>query len=362
MGENHLPTFTIQKLLSIYGSDTTRATVISAEKAGLIPAAQRKDAGSVRVRHWDLKDVPKLGARYGFLKRFNRPMVITVFTTKGGVLKTTLALNIARMAALHDMKTCVVGLDLQGDITHTLGFDAEVEDTANMEEALALLNNARGLADLHSGEATLDDIILPTDIPTLSVIPETPELAMLEQGVAQVLRREYWLKEHVTDRLKEKFDLVVLDCSPNWNFLVTNALVACDVLVCPLECKINNFRNFRVFQAFTETFRRTLHLDFEQVFVPSRLTSTRKLSTSIRAWYMSNIRGCTNTAIRESAQGEEATAAKLSLPEYAPRSVVADEMRELLLEIWARTAAAVERPAITSSPTPTREAPVTANA
>ena len=338
-----MPTYTIQKVLSVYGSSATRPTIISAEKAGSIPSARRKDAGSVKVRHWRIEDLPKIGARYGFLKKLKQPVVLAVFTTKGGVLKTSLALNVARMAALHDIRTCVVGLDLQGDITNALGFETEVDDGADIEEALARLNSARGLSDLFAGDAKLDELLLSTDLPTLSVLPETPELAMLEQNISRELRREYWLREHVTEPLKKDFDLVILDCGPNWNFLVTNALVACDALICPLECKINNFRNFKVFRAFTEAFRKTLRLDFEQIFVPTRLTSTRKLSTAIRAWYLQHVPGCTTVAVRESIQGEEAIAARLSVPEYAPRGIVADEMRELLQEIWSRLAIAVAR-------------------
>jgi len=353
MTSSKMQTYTIKKVLSMYGSSATRQTIISAENTGAIPPAMRREAGSVRVRHWDIKDLPKIGARYGFLKRPSRPLVIAVFTTKGGVLKTTLSVNIARMAALHNIKTCVVGLDLQGDITSALGFETDVDDNADMNEALERLNSARGLTSLFEGEDTIDNLLLNSDLPTLKVIPETPELAMLEQIVSLEYRREYWLKEKVTDSLKEHFDLIVLDCGPNWNFLVTNALVACDVLICPLECKINNFRNFKVFKAFTESFRTKLHLNFEQVFVPSRLTSTRKLSTEIRSWYMQNVPGCTTVAIRESVLGEESMAAKLSVPEYAPHGIVADEMRELLVEIWSRLEAAARRQPQAPSPSPT---------
>jgi len=136
MDENQQPTYTVQKVLSIFGSSVPRPTVISAEGSGLIPRAKRRSTGSVKVRQWDLADIPKLGARYGFMRPLKRPTVVTVFTTKGGVLKTTLAVNLARMAALHDIRTCVVGLDLQGDITNCLGFEADVEDNDDVDAAL----------------------------------------------------------------------------------------------------------------------------------------------------------------------------------------------------------------------------------
>ncbi len=328
--------FSIQKILNVFGSSAPRATVVSAENAGLIPPAERRSTGSVRVRQWDVADVPKIGARYGFLKKPLSPVVVAVFTTKGGVLKTTLSLNIARMAALHDIKTAVVGLDLQGDITNALGFESDVSDDDSIDEAMEELDEQRGLNDIFAGDAEIEDVMTPTDLPTLSAIPETPELAILERSLVNELAREGWLKTHVTDKLKKDYDLIILDCGPSWNLLVTNAIAACDVLISPLECKINNFRNLKVFRSFTDSFREKLKLDFEQIFIPTRLTSTRKLSTAIRAWYMSNLSGCTNLAIRESTAGEESVAAQLSLPEYAPKSIPADEMRELLVEIWSR--------------------------
>ena len=335
--------YSVQKILNIFGSDVPRATVISAEKAGLIPEAGRRSSGSVRTRQWEISELPKLGARYGFLKRPASPVVVAVFTTKGGVLKSSIAMNLARMAALHDIKTAVVGLDLQGDITCNLGFDNDIEDSDDIEEALEQADKLRGLNDVFAGDVTLEDVTLPTDLPTLFVIPETPELAVLDSSLVNEVAREKWLRTEVTDELKKSFDLIILDCGPSWNQLVTNAITACDVLISPLECKINNFRNLKVFRGFTEKFRTKMRLNFKQIFIPTRLVSTRRLSSAIRSWYMKQLPGCTNIAVRESNVGEEAVAAQMSLPEYAPKSITADEMRELLVEIWSHFPAAEKK-------------------
>lgn len=335
--------FGIQKILKIFGSDATRSAVIKAELGGQIPEPKRKQTGSLKRRMWSIEDLPGIGERYGFLKKPERPMCVAVFTTKGGVLKTTLALNLARMAALHNIRTCVVGLDMQGDITAALGFNNDLEESEDMQTAISRLNSTHGLSDVYSGERSLDEVLRPTDIPTLFFIPETPELVALEQLITNKHRREYWLKESVVEPLKKQFDLVILDCSPNWNRLITNALVASDALVSPLECKINNFRNFQVFREFLDAFKTELKLDFDFIFVPSRFTSTRKLSTEIRGWYLANVQGCVHGAIRETVMGEEAVAMHVSLPEYAPSSLVADEMREILLEIWSRLSDVLRR-------------------
>lgn len=255
-----------------------------------------------------------------------------MFVTKGGVLKSSLTLNIARMAALHGIRTCVVGLDMQGDVSNALG-DVMDEDVS-LDEALSRASATKGLAQLYTGDATLDDVLKPTDLPNLFYIPETPELVALDQSLINRNRREYWLRDQVVMPLKREFDLVLLDCSPNWNRLITNALVASDVLVSPLECKINNFRNLTTFRALIQEFSEDMAASFRHVFVPTRFTPTRKLSREIRDWYVQNLATCTHEAVRESIQGEESMAMRVSIPEFAPTSVAANEMRALLSEIW----------------------------
>ena len=240
------------------------------------------------------------------------------------------------MAALHNQRVCIIGLDMQCDITSALGYQVDLDEAETFEAALEQLNSVYGLADFAKGTVSLDDIILPTDIPTLSFIPETPELVALEREVSTRTMRDFWLREKVIEPLKKKFDLIILDCSPNWNMLISNALVSCDVLVSPLECKINNYRNYRAFKAYLESFKRDTNCAFSEVFIPTKFTSTRKLSSEIRSWYLANVPGCINGAIRESVHAEEAVASHLSLPEHSPSSLVADEMREVLLEIWSR--------------------------
>ncbi len=277
-------------------------------------------------------DVTELGREVGFLRRPEEPLAISIFVTKGGVLKTTLTLNLARMAALHGIRVCVVGLDMQGDITQALGCAGPDEDQS-LEDALKTLNSLKGLADFSQGQTSLDSIICPTEIPTLFYIPETPDLVGLDQSLLSRNRREYWLKENVIDHLKESFDLILMDCSPNWNRLINNALVASDAVISPIESKINNFRNLKTFRALMAEFGRDMRLEFKHLFVPTRLVSSRRLSREIYEWYRANLETCTAYSIREGVQGEEATALRLSIPEHSPGCAAAAEIRLLLSEI-----------------------------
>lgn len=324
--------YTVQKVLKLYGLDLTRDALIKAENTGLIPPAIRDG----NRRTWSLADLPKIGERYGFMKRPARPMVVSIFTTKGGVLKSTVAVNLARMAALHNIKTCVIGLDMQCDVTSALGFQVDLDESSSLSEAMQKLGSIYGLPDLNKPNVSLDEILCETDIPTLSLIPETPDLVVLEREISNRNLRDFWLRDNVTEPLKKQFDLIILDCSPNWNLLISNALMACDVLISPLECKINNFRNYQAFKAYLDNFKVDTKKDFKHIFVPTKYTSTRKLSSEIRTWYLSHVPGCISCVIRESAPGEEAMASHVSLPEYSQKSLVADEMREVINEIWLR--------------------------
>ena len=327
---------TVQNVLRLFNSQMTRGALVKAESSGLIPKAQREGAGAVQRRVWDANDLPLIGERYGFLKHFDKPMCVSVFTTKGGVLKTTLALNICRIAALHNIKTCAVGLDMQMDLSTSLGFDMELDESDDLKSAIEKMSRVRGLADLAAGRSSLDEIILPTDLPTLSFIPETSELVSLEKDISNKNLRDFWLKSNVVDKLKQKFELIVLDCSPNWNMLVSNALVASDALISPLECKINNFRNYKAFETYLSAFKQEIGLSFGEIFVPTKIASNKKLSKEIRNWYLSNIQNCISTGIRESLVSEEAVANNTSLLEYQPSNVASDEMREVVVEIWSR--------------------------
>lgn len=325
--------FPLKKAYQIFGRDWNDPAIDESR----LPSFARSLSDNRQLKSWTFRELPAVGEIIGFLEKPSHPVAIAVFVTKGGVLKSTLTLNLARMAALHGIRTCVVGLDMQGDITTALSsetYDDSSDDETSLSDALAKFDALRGLADVFSGDVKLEDVVLATEIPSLSYIPETPELVALDQSLIHRNRREYWLKERVVQPLKEQYDLILLDCSPNWNRLITNALVACDVLISPLECKINNFRNFKTFQGLLKEFKDDMRSEFRQIFVPTRFSPNRKLSREIYEWYRANLQNCSETAIRESLQGEEAMAMRLSIPEYAPSSAPADEMRNLLREIW----------------------------
>lgn len=323
----------VQRLVKLFG--VSRQGLAKAESKNLIPPSIRVDGNS--QRRWGIWDVPKIGAHYGFLKPFKSAKAVTVFSIKGGVLKTTLAMNLARVAALNGVKVIVVGLDIQGDVTSCLGYSVDLNDVNTVQEAIDRLRMPIGLYEVYRKNVELDDVIVGTNLPTLHQIPETQDLAHLDRDIfSNEHFRASWLKENVIDPLKRKYDLIIVDCGPSWNTLTSNALHACDVLISPLECKISQFNSMQAFDVYMDQHKPLLRANYSHIFVPTRYSSTRKLSKEIRTHYLQTLANCTLHAIRESSLCEEALSQEQSVVEYKPTDAVAQEMRELVCEIWER--------------------------
>lgn len=323
-----------KKVLNLFALQDSPAYSLDALKKSIL---QKKLPAFPKGRKsWTGEQIPQIGEHFGFIKKTSTPKVMTLFVTKGGVLKSSLTLNIARMCALHNIKTCVLGLDMQGDISSLLNKHQSIESSENMDAAIEELESTMGIADIFFGHSDLTSLIQDTDIPNLKYIPETPELIALNQALNTRNHREYWLQDHVIQPLKKEFDLILIDAPPNWNLLITNALVATDLLLSPLECRINNFRNFKMFNSFISDFKKEMQLHFQHLYLPTRYNMQRKLSQEIYEWYVTNIENCLSLKIKETNLGEEAIAMKLSFPEFAPGKSLAIEMNQIIKQVWSQ--------------------------
>jgi chromosome partitioning protein len=328
--------FNVNKVLKLYGSSINRISLIQAEKNGLIPSPGRSQTGTIQRRMWKTDELPLIGERYGFLKKPTTKRCISIFSMPGGVYKTSLALNISRLAALHNIRTCVVGLDPQGSISNALKRADARTQCEQIEATFAQLQQPDGLLALFNGQMKIEELIEPTDLSTLSIIRESPRLAMLDRKLNDETKRPNWLEEQVINPLKETFDLVILDCPSQWNSLVENSIVACDALISPIECSTYQLSALNVFQNLVDDTRSQRKLNFKHIFVPTRFMSTRDQCSEIKSWYFRNLENVTLSVIRESNEGKRAMEARLSVPENSPTSLIADEMRELVKEIWSK--------------------------
>lgn len=325
--------YSLQKISQLYDFyESRKITLEDIQKKiqnGVLPAPRKGRGGF----GWDSAQMHLVSMHFSPLRRAEKARVATIFVTKGGVLKTTLTLNLARIYALNGIKTLVIGLDLQSDITAALGFQS-LHSVDSLSAAMQEVNQTRGLFDHFTNQCALQELIQKTDLENLDLIPETPELISLDQALVLKTRRENWLQDRIIKPLLPHYDLILLDCSPNWNQLISNALVASDLLISPLECRVNNYRNLRLFLGLVQEARQELSLDFEHIFVPTKLNSQRKLSCEIEHWYRDHLKNCTKRSIRESLIGEEASALHLSIAEHAPETKAAEEIKLIALQIW----------------------------
>jgi len=148
--------------------------------------------------------------------------IICIANQKGGVGKTTTAVNLSASLAVAEKQCLLVDCDPQGNATAGLGID---------KEALPI-----GVYELILGSAREDEAICRTVLKGLSLMGATANLIGAEVEMVTAEEREYRLRRHLNP-LKDRFDYIVLDCPPSLGFLTLNALTAADSVLVPLQCE-----------------------------------------------------------------------------------------------------------------------------
>jgi chromosome partitioning protein len=150
------------------------------------------------------------------------PRILALANQKGGVGKTTTAINLGTALAAIGENVLIVDLDPQGNASTGLGVDRRARE--------------RSTYDVLVGDLTLTDVIQPTSVPRLAIAPSTMDLSGVELEIAGERDRAFRLRSAIAS-VASQYSYVLIDCPPSLNLLTVNAMSAANAILVPLQCE-----------------------------------------------------------------------------------------------------------------------------
>lgn len=332
-GDNMEKIWTPMELTKLFRIKKAKTSLFRDEAQSIIPKAERVARGKSLVRAWKKSDLPALGKIYGFLKFPEKNQIISIYTAKGGVLKTTFSYNLARILALNGIKTLIIGLDVQCSITDLLTPTSEID---SIEEIVLLPGLYEAARNKNDWEIDIKNVIQKSDLPTLDFIPESINLNLLDQKIRDEKKREHFLSKLIYP-LKEKYNVIIFDNAPSWNFLIQNSLVAANIVISPIGCDIGTYKSVSQNIGIINDFKKDMDISWSKFIVIPTLLEKTKLSIQIEAQYKTMYPEIiTNTSIRRTAKGQESILKGASIIETEPTSPLANDYYEIITEVWEK--------------------------
>jgi chromosome partitioning protein len=248
--------------------------------------------------------------------------VLAVANQKGGVGKTTTAINVGACLAARGLRVLLVDVDPQANATTGLGVSAEGRLT---------------VYDVLLEGATLSEVIQETGQCNLWLVPSTVDLAGAEVELAPVAGRE-WRLRRALESVHESYELVIVDCPPSLGLLTINGLVAAEEVIVPVQCEYFALEGLGQLMLTLELVRRNLNArlrlrGFVLTMYDGRTNLARQVAAEVRSHFPSTFRAVIPRSVRVS----EAPSHGLPLSVYNPScragrayEVLADEVLEAL--------------------------------
>lgn len=246
--------------------------------------------------------------------------IIAIANQKGGVGKTTSAINISACLAEAGKKTLVIDMDPQGNTTSGLGVDRNEIDYS--------------IYDLLLCECTFGQVKVETDFDRLSLIPSDEDLAACEKDLLGIENKEFILKSHLLT-VRDTYDYVIIDCPPSLNTLTLNALSCADSVIIPIQCEYYALEGLAQLMHTIDLVSDRLNprLKIDGV-VFTMFDGRTNLSIQIVESVKNNLdRHIFNTVIPRNVRLAEAPSFGKPIIHYDTRSVGAESYRNLAKEI-----------------------------
>ena len=247
---------------------------------------------------------------------------IAIINQKGGVGKTTTAVNLGAALALRGRRTLIVDIDPQANLTIHLGIP--LGDLKHTTYSILV------------GDSTPKDAVLPTSTENLFVLPTNIDLSGAELELVTMMGRETILRDRMEPFLEENaFDFIFLDCPPSLGLLSINALATCNEVFIPVQTEFFALHGMAKLYEVIDLVRRRINPELRlSGIIPSLVDKRTNLSAEViselQTFFSSQV---FRSRIRQNVRLAEAPSHGQTIFEYAPESVGAQDYDDLAAEI-----------------------------
>jgi len=258
-----------------------------------------------------------------FIKERSLSKVIAITNQKGGVGKTTTAINLSSCLAAAEKKTCLIDMDPQANSTSGVGLEKE-----HLEFSIY---------DVLIGRKTLREVVRPTELNYLNIVPSSIALVGAEVELVSMMARERILRTAV-DQIVDDYDYIIIDCPPSLGLLTINTLTAAHSIIIPIQCEYYAMEGLGQLMSTIKLVQENLNPDLKiegvlLTMFDSRLNLSRQVSDEVRKYFNDKVY---STVISRNVRLSEAPSFGKPIILYDVMSTGAENYMSLTKEVLAQ--------------------------